>query len=478
MKNFNFERLDAKSICICLFFLPFLVALLTPLKHNNKTLFYILALLVPTASLCLLFFQGYGPEFLLVNRLFVFELDHFSFIFVVLVNICWFLTIFYSSSYLRHHFQERSETFHRYLSASVALVTGAGLAGNFFTLVFFYLLSIPTIYPLIQIRGDSQSKYAGKFYLLSTLLPTLFIVIPTVTLAFPIFLPFDQFTMQSLGYSSKQASILLALLVIGFSKNCVVPFHGWLPASSVAPSPVTALVHSVAAVQTATIALLKITSTVYGQKYLTSLNDHFFETGWLTYLCGGTAIYSAYRAYDTPDLKKRFSFSTVGQLSYIITATLIGTKQTVLGAVLHTVTHSFAKLNLFFCAGIFATVFGTVNASDVSKFIPGKRWIGFLCAIGGLSITGFPLLAGYYSKDLMLIEELNSHHYAAAIFLVLGSIINVIYIFPIIKASFSPILKSTPRSKPVPVTMAIAVVVCTILIISFSRYVFFIMRMF
>lgn len=208
------------------------------------------------------------------------------------------------------------------------------------------------------------------------------------------------------------------------------------------------------------------------------MNNHFFQTGWLTYLCGGTALYTAYRAWKTPDLKQRFSFSTVGQLSYIITAFLVGTDKTLMGALLHMVSHSFAKLNLFFCAGIFLTSFGSVDGPTVARFAPGRRWIAWIAAISGLSITGFPLLAGFYSKDMMLIEEFKHHHYAAAFFLLLGSMINLVYILPIIRAGFAKRTETTPQSSPIPWQMALSVLICTVLILGFSKYLYLIMSVF
>ena len=357
---------DANSICILVLTLPLLVSLISPLKRTNKFFFYAAAISVSILNVALLLYIGHSANPCRISQLFVFSFERFSWIFCILVNACWALALLYSSSYLRYRFEEKAETFHRYLAASVSLVLGAGLAANFFTLIFFYILSIPVIYPLITIRANRESQKAGAIYLLSTLLPSLLIICPVVLLFFPLAAPFSTYTIQSLGYGTGTASLLLGLMVVGFSKNCVAPFHMWLPISAVAPAPVSALVHSVGAVQTSTIALLKITTSVYGTKYLASLSNHFLLTGWITYLCGFTALYTAYRAWTAPDLKQRFSFSTVGQLSYIITAILLGTKQTTIGATLHIVTHSLAKMNLFFCAGIFASIFGTTNAAEVA----------------------------------------------------------------------------------------------------------------
>jgi multicomponent Na+:H+ antiporter subunit D len=362
------------------------------------------------------------------------------------------------------------------MSATLGLSIGAGIANNFFTLLLFYLAAIPTIYPLIALRQDEASRRGAQFYLYSTFWPAVLIALPTICWNFPLDTPFEQIHIQGLGWSHARAALVLALLIIGFSKNCVAPFHLWLPRSSVAAAPVTALIHSVAAVQVSCIALLKIAKYVYGLELLSDLCDHLFETGWLLYLCGGTALYTAFRAWKTTNLKERFSFSTVGQLSYIITAILIGTEQSLQGALLHIITHSIAKLNLFFCAGAYHTVFGSVQAPRVAQAIPGKRWLGIAAVLSGLSIGGFPFLAGYYSKDIMLLEEIHRHHYSAAAFLLLGSLLNFIYIYPLIKATLSKATPETPVSPPVPLPMTLPIMLCTAMIVGLSLYAFGIMR--
>jgi multicomponent Na+:H+ antiporter subunit D len=236
------------------------------------------------------------------------------------------------------------------------------------------------------------------------------------------------------------------------------------------------MIHSVASVQIGSIVLFKIAKHVYGTELLSDLCDHFLETGWLLYLCGFTAIYTAYRAWKTQNLKERFSFSTVGQLSYIITAILIGTPQSMQGAMLHIVTHSIAKLGLFFCAGAYLTSFGTVQAAKVADAIPGQRWLGAVAVLFGLSISGFPFFAGYYSKDIMLLEEIHRHHYSAAAFLVIGSILNFVYIYPLIRATLRRATATTPPPAPLHFAMTAAIVVCAALILTLSACAFVLMR--
>lgn len=420
----------------------------------------------------------YGPVAgpIRISNWIVFSLDAPSWIFVILIYLCWSMTLVYCMGYISAQFSTEAETFHRFMSATLALSIGAGMADNFFTLLIFYVASIPTIVPLLCLRNNEDSRRAANFYVHSTIWPTILIAIPTICLNFPLDVPFEYIHIQQFGWSHQRSAIVLALIIVGFSKNCVAPFHLWLPRSSIAAAPVTAMIHSVAAVQVASIALLKIAKHVYGVELLSDLCDHVFETGWLLYLCGGTAIYTAIRAWKTQNLKERFSFSTVGQLSYIITAILIGTEQSMQGAMLHIITHSIAKLNLFFCAGAYLTSFGSVQASRVAEAIPGRRWLGITSVVSGLSIGGFPFLAGYYSKDVMLLEEIHRHHYSAAAFLLIGSLLNFVYIFPLIRATLRKSTSSTPVTETLPLPMKIAIFICTGMIIALSMFAFNVMR--
>lgn len=470
------SRIDPASMALLLIAWPLLLNLFSIIKTKSRSLFY--SVMIGSTVGLALATVSYGPvkEPIRISSWIVFSLDSPSWVFVILIYLCWSATIVYCMGYVSAHFSTKGETFHRFMSSTLALSIGAGMANNFFTLLLFYIAAIPTIYPLIALRNNDDSQRAARFYIRSTLWPTLLIAAPAIILNFPLDVPFENIHIQQFGWSHTKSSIVLALIIIGLSKNCVAPFHLWLPRSSIAPAPVTAMIHSVAAVQVSSIALFKIAKYVYGVELLSDLCDHFFETGWLLYLCGGTAVYTAFRAWKTSDLKERFSFSTVGQLSYIITAILIGTEQSMQGAMLHIVTHSIAKLNLFFCAGAYLTAFGSVLAPRVAESIPGRRWLGIAAVISGLSIGGFPFLAGYYSKDIMLLEEIHRHHYSAAGFLLIGSLLNFIYIYPLIRATIRKSTPTTPTAVDLPYPMKIAILLCTVAIVILSIFAYSTMR--
>jgi multicomponent Na+:H+ antiporter subunit D len=464
--------IEPASMALLLLTWPLVLNLITIIKPESKAAFYTL-MIGSAAGLAVATFC-YGPVTgsIRISNWVAFSLDRSSWIFVILIYLCWSMTLVYSIGYLSVHFREKADTFHRFMSATLSLSIGAGMADNFFTLLFFYLASIPAIIPLLSLRNNEATRRAVSIYVHSTIWPALLIAIPVIAFNFPLHVPFEEIHIEQMGWSHQRSAFVLAFIVIGLSKNCVAPFHLWLPRTSIAAAPVTGMIHSVAAVQVASIALFKIAKHVYGVELLSDLSNHFFETGWLIYLCGGTAVYTAFRAWKTQDLKQRFSFSTVGQLSYVITSILIGTELSMQGAMLHIITHAIAKLNLFFCAGAYLTAFGSVQASKVAEFLPGHRWLGVTAILSGLSISGVPFLAGYYSKDMMLLEEVHRHHYAAAAFLLAGSFLNFVYIYPLIRATFRKSSPAAPSAEKLPLAMKLAILLSSGIIIVISAFAY------
>src|SRR5690606_7093186 len=154
-------------------------------------------------------------------------------------------------------------------------------------------------------------------------------------------------------------------------------------------------------------------------------------------------------------------------------AILIGTKTGIIAATLHIVTHAVAKSCLFYVAGFYSSVYKTTSVKELSTIMPSTRFVAFVIAICALSITGFPFLAGYYSKDLMLIEEWHAHYYASAVFLLLGSVINILYIIGPIKSAFG---KIDPKLivKKIPLSMLITFFISVALILGSNFYVSYI----
>jgi len=444
-----------------------------PLKKRHRNLFYAVLIVISTVSIVFSFLVETGTQYNIDSIWFSISIDKYSKVFLILVTCTWLISIIYSFEFTKYHFQDKKTEFFLCLNTLLTVVIVNACAGNLITLFVFYFFGIPLTYPLVKIRGNAMAIRSGREFLKQTVWPSLLIFLPAILITRNLcgHISFTgQPTMASSGVDPGTGQILLFMFIVGISKNSVFPFHTWLPNTNAAPAPVSGLIHSVATVKTGSIALIKIAVYIFGLDYIHNLTSSFLTGGWLTYLCGVTAVYTAYKALTTDDLKQRFAFSTVGQLSYIILAILIGTRTGIIAAILHIVTHAIAKSCLFYVAGFYNSIYGTVSARHLARIMPHTRLIAFVIAVCGLSITGFPFLAGYYSKDLMLIEEWNSHHYASAIFLIIGSIVNILYIIGPVRNAFH---KKDPQfvTRAVPMSMLITFIVSLALIFGSNFYV-------
>jgi NADH-quinone oxidoreductase subunit L len=135
------------------------------------------------------------------------------------------------------------------------------------------------------------------------------------------------------------------------------------------------------------------------------------------------------------DIKRVLAFSTVSQLGFMMAGLGVGAALgtfAVAVSIFHLIAHSFFKALLFLCAG---SVIHAVNTNDmremggVGKYM---KWTMYTMLIGSLSLAGFPLFTGFYSKDeviLIAYEYGTMINFLPYVFLVLAAILTAIYTF-------------------------------------------------
>ena len=332
-----------------LFFLP---ALSIPLIYKaiyklrtRRIYLHLIQGLIPLINIILLF-PAFGiTKTWAIGSFEVFYLDKYAWLFLMLINLGWIITLIYSYSFTRYNFRNQQDRFYMMMAQVLVCTMGSALAGNLIVMFIFYVAGILLTYPLVKFRGTNEAKDSAIFYLKSTLGPAFLIFLPALIGVIYLggFHNFSDGHLTGLVAHETISSFLLVCFVIGISQNAVMPFHKWLPMTAISPAPVSALIHSIAAVKTGSIAILKIAVYVYGLPFLHELTSHIFPGNLLFYLLGTTAVIAAWKALKTPNLKMRFAYSTVSQLAYIITAILVATPISIMAAVLHVITHSFSK---------------------------------------------------------------------------------------------------------------------------------------
>jgi NADH-quinone oxidoreductase subunit L len=196
---------------------------------------------------------------------------------------------------------------------------------------------------------------------------------------------------------------IAGLLMIGaFGKSAQFPLYVWLPDAMEGPTPVSALIHA-ATMVTAGVFLIARMFPVF------AISEWALPVvAWVGVI---TALLAATIGMAQFDIKRIMAYSTVSQLGYMFAG--LGALTTV-GAASHVFTHAFFKAALFLCCG--AVMHGMAGQLDLRK-ISGlwgmKGWgiTSFAMLIGCLNLAGFPLLAGYFSKDMIIAEMFVTPHY-------------------------------------------------------------------
>jgi len=187
-------------------------------------------------------------------------------------------------------------------------------------------------------------------------------------------------------------SIICFFLFIGaIGKSAQLGLHTWLPDAMEGPTPVSALIHA-ATMVTAGVFLIARTSPLF--EYTPSILSLVTVAG----AC--TAFFAATVGLLQNDLKRVIAYSTCSQLGYMVFA--CGLSNYSVG-VFHLVNHAFFKALLFLGAG--SIIHAVADEQDMRKMGGLKRLVPFtysMMVIGSLALIGFPFLAGFYSKDVIL----------------------------------------------------------------------------
>jgi multicomponent Na+:H+ antiporter subunit D len=209
------------------------------------------------------------------------------------------------------------------------------------------------------------------------------------------------------------ARMLLFAFVLGFigfgAKAAVFPLHDWLPTASVAPTPVTALLHAVAVVNSGVFAVMRMTYYVFGADFLRGTIAQA--------ICLVLAIFSllfgAVQALRERHFKRRLAYSTMSNLSYMMLGAMTMSPLGLKAGLAHMVFHGIIKICLFMCAGAFmhrARKTYIYEINGIGRRMPYTFTAYTLCA---LSLTGIPLFCGFVSKWQLLQATLRAASEAA-----------------------------------------------------------------
>jgi len=368
-----------------------------------------------------------------------FRVDAFGLLFAMGASILWIATSFYSIGYMRSTNEHSQTRYYACFAVALSATIGVAFSANLFTMFLFYEVLTIITYPLVAHKGTPEAKAGGRKYAIYLLGAAKAFLIVAIILTYNLTgtLEFSKtgiFPAVVQSVNPELLYIIFVLFFFGFAKSAIMPFHSWLPAAMVAPTPVSALLHAVAVVKTGVFTILRVIFFIFGTDLMLDIGVDVFVITFASF----TIITASLIALSKDNLKARLAFSTISQLSYIILGAALLTPSAMVGGIIHITNHAFSKITLFFCAG---SIYVSSHKTEVSQLSGiGKKmpWTMAAFAIATLSMIGIPPVSGFITKWYLVIGSLERHSLVVLTVLLVSSFLNAAYFVPILyKAFFS-----------------------------------------
>ena len=374
---------------------------------------------------------------------FAFRVDALGMVFATVSSLLWILASIYCIGYMRSQNEKNQTRFYASFAVSLSAAVGGAFAANLFTLVIFYeVLSLVT-YPLVYHKENKESWNGSKRYIVYLVGASKSILLAALALTYQLAESFDfmpQGLLNNVDASAGILTIVYFCYLFGFAKAAIMPFHAWLPAAMVAPTPVSALLHAVAVVKMGVFCILRVIFHVFGVNLMSTLGLGIITA----YLVSFTIVTASIYALTRDDLKARLAYSTVSQLSYIILGAALLTPMAAIGGIAHIAAHALSKITLFFCAGSIYCASQRKKISDLSGI--GKRLPLTMLAffIGSLGMIGIPPTGGFISKWYLVVGSVDAGQMALLAVLLVSTLLNAAYFLPVSYRAFFESEKTPP----------------------------------
>jgi len=349
-------------------------------------------------------------------------MDSLTAVMVVVVTVVSLMVQIYSLGYMQHFVEHNDGTYTRYyawMSLFTASMLGLIISNNLLMMFVFWEMVGVCSYLLIGFwfHKPSAANAAKKAFIVTRFGDFGFLV--AILVLFANTGTFDTAELSSLAAAGALAGATLTWVAIGIfagamGKSAQFPFHIWLPDAMEGPTPVSALIHS-ATMVSAGVFLVARTFPIFA---------HSLEALTVVATIGGfTAIFAASMGLVMNDIKRVLAYSTISQLGYMMlglgaagiilfhegNVTVEAAKAATVFGIFHLATHAFFKSLLFLGAGSVNHATGTFDMRLMGGLRKIMPWTYITFLLGSLSLAGVWPLAGFWSKDEILITALEGN---------------------------------------------------------------------
>ncbi|PYG87192.1 ech hydrogenase subunit A [Ruminiclostridium sufflavum DSM 19573] len=352
-----------------------------------------------------------------------FVIDHLSLIMIMLVSIIGPIITFFALGYMKeheHHLKltvSRQPRFFMILFVFLGAMNALVMTDNLSWMYFFWEITTLCSFLLISHDGTEIAIKNG--------LRALWInSVGGVAFIFAIILvnsSLGTLSIQAISESGMEGAftgllpIALGLLCIaGFTKSAQFPFQSWLLGAMVAPTPVSALLHSSTMVKAGVYLVVRISPAFSG----TILGQLVAISGGFTF-----AIASAI-AISQSNGKKVLAYSTIANLGLVICCAGIGTRTSIAAAILLMIFHAVSKGLLFLCVGTIEQGIGSRDIEDMQGLFKIMPFTTVITVIGMISMMLPPF--GVLITKWMAIETAVDQP-LVLLLIILGSALTVVF---------------------------------------------------
>ena len=331
-----------------------------------------------------------------------FHVDGLALLFGMLASGIGVLIFAYSAGYM--HGKPNLARFYMTLLGFMGSILGVAFAADLVVLFLFWELTSVCSFVLIGYHtDDDESRYSARMAMLVTVGGGLCLLAGLLVLAAAAEMAgVEAFNLAAMLADSasvaaqlKEVGLFVPALVLvtiaAAAKSAQVPLYFWLPRAMVAPTPVSAFLHSATMVKVGVYALGRFRPLFHGVEW----------TLLVATLGLATMTVGAVLAVRARDIKELLAYSTASHLGLMVAGFGFQTHYGAEAGVFHLLNHALFKAALFLVAGIVAHQVGTRNVEELGGLARDLPVTAAITGVAALSMAGIPPFNGFYSKELL-----------------------------------------------------------------------------
>jgi ech hydrogenase subunit A len=388
-------------------------------RKHLLTIIFALAQLIPVTILDLSW--GHAP-----GARPTFFCDHLSIVMVMIIDVVGSLIIIYAVSYMDDHekhlklTRSRQPSFFLWMLVFLGAMNGLVLSNDLLWVYFCWEVTTFCCYQLIRHDRDELSEKNALRALWMNLGGGVAFVAAIILMGLRV---------HSLGLSDLTASNVagaLGLLPVcllclsGFTKAAQVPFQSWLLGAMVAPTPVSALLHSSTMVKAGVYLVLRMSGAFAGTMFSTMV------AVFGAFVLVATSVAALMRT----NAKSVLAYSTIGNLGLIILCAGINTKLSLTAAVLLIIFHAVSKGLLFMSVGAIESRIGSREIEDMDGLLDRYPWLTVVTTMGALSMLAPPfgvLMSKWAALEAVPGMGARTAALPVALLLICGSAVTIVF---------------------------------------------------